>query len=65
MHELDSSIRRFLTSVRGIRIVVFPELISDMLHVSRVSHLDYPSCLRLWTMSKDEPMSLFYETPFS
>ena len=47
MHGFDYSIPRFLTSIRGIHIVVTPELISDVLHVSRVSHLDYPSYPRL------------------
>ena len=65
MHVLDSSIPRFLTSVRGIRIVVTLELISDVLHVLRVSHLDYSGCPRLLTVSKDELMSLFCETPSS
>ena len=65
MHRFDSSIPRFLTSVRGIRIVVTPELISDVLHVPRVSHPDYPGCPRLRTVSKDKLMSLFYKTPSS
>ena len=65
MHGFDYSIPRFLTSIRGIRIVVTPKLISDVLHVLRVSHLDYPSCPRLQTMSKDELMSLFCKTPTS
>ena len=65
MHGFDYSIPRFLTSVQGIRIVVTPELISDVLHFPRVSHPDYPSCHRLRTMSKDELLSLFCETPSS
>ena len=65
MHRFDSSIPCFLTSVRGIRIVVTPELISDVLHVPRVSHPDYPSCPRLRNVFKDEVMSLFCETPSS
>ena len=65
MHGFDSSIPRFLISIRGIRIVVTPELISDVLHVPKVSHPDYPSCPRLRTVSKDELMSLFCETPSS
>ena len=36
-----------------------------MLHVLRVSHPDYTKCPRLQTMSKDELMSLFCETPLS
>ena len=65
MHGFDSSIPRFLNSIRGIRIVVTPERISDVLHVPRVSHLDYLGCPRLRTVSKDELMSLFCETPSS
>ena len=65
MHRFDSSIPHFLTSVRGIRIIVTPELISDVLHVPRVSHPDYPGCPRLRTVSKDKLMSLFYKTPSS
>ena len=65
MHGLDSSIPQFSTCVRGIRKVVTPEIVSEVLHVPRVVHPDYPSydCLR--TMSKDELMSLFCETPSS
>ena len=65
MYGFDSSIPRILTSVRGICIVVTPELISNVLHVPRISHPDYLDCPRLLTMSKDELMSLFYETPSS
>ena len=65
MHRFDYSIPRFLTFVRGIHIVVTPELISSVLHVPRVSHPDYPSCPRLQTVSKEELMSLFCETPLS
>ena len=65
VHKFDSSIPRFLTSVWGIHIVVTLELISDVLHVPRVSHPDYPSCPHLLTVSKDELMSLFCKTPSS
>ena len=65
MHGFDSSIPRFLTFVQGICIVVTQELISDVLYVSKVSHPDYPGCPRLWIVSKDKLMSLFYETPSS
>ena len=40
-------------------------LISDVLHVPRESHPDYPGCPRLRIMSKDELLSLFCETPSS
>ena len=65
MHSFDYSITRFITSVRGIRIVVTPELISDVLHVPGVSHPEYPRCPRLKTVSKHELLSLFCETPSS
>ena len=65
MHGFDSSIPRFLSTVRGIHIVVTLKLISVVLHVPRVSHSDYPDYPSLRTMSKDELMSLFYETPSS
>ena len=63
MHSFDYSKPRFLTFVRGIRIVVTLELISNVLHVLRVSHPNYPGCPCLKTISKDELMSLFCETP--
>ena len=59
MHGFDYSIPRFITSVRGTHIVVTPELIFDVLHVLRESHLDYPRCPCLRTVSKDELLSLF------
>ena len=45
MHGFDTSIPRFVTQVWGIRIVVTPELISDVLHVPKVEFLDYPESL--------------------
>ena len=54
MHGFDTSIPRFVTQVRGVRIVVTPELIFDVLHVPWVKFLDYPSCPRLQTASKNE-----------
>ena len=65
MHGFDYSIPRFITSIQGTHIVVTPELISDVLHVLRESHPNYPRCTRLWTVSKDELLSLFCETPLS
>ena len=50
---------------RGTRIVVTPDLISEVLHVSRVVHPDYLGCDRLRTVSKEELSYLFYETPSS
>ena len=65
MHRFNHSIPRFTTSIRGICIVVTPELISDMLHVSQVPHPDYPECSRLRIVFKDELLFLFCETPSS
>ena len=65
MHSFDYSIPHFITSVRGIHIVVTPELISDVLLISKVSHPDYPGCPRLKIVPKDELLSLFCETPSS
>ena len=65
MHGFDSYVPRFITSVRGTCIVVTPELISEVLHVLRVSHPDYPSCPRPRIVSKDELSSLFCVTPSS
>ena len=65
MHGFDTSIPRFVTQVRGTRIIVTLELISDVLHVPRVSHPDYLGCPCLRIVSKDELLSLLYETPSS
>ena len=64
MHGVDSSVPLFYTRVRGTRIVVTPELVSDVLRVSRVEHPDYPECEHLRTVSKDEMISTFCERPF-
>ena len=63
MHGLDSSVPLFHTGVRGTRIVVTLESVSDVLCVPRVEHPDYPSCERLRIMSKDEMISTFCECP--
>ena len=62
MHGFDTSIPQFAMRIRGTRIVVTPNIVSEILHVMRVSHPDYLSCLHLRTVSKDELLSLFYET---
>ena len=48
---------------RGACIVVTPDLMFEVLHVLRVVHPDYPNGDRLRTMSKDELLSHFYDTP--
>ena len=45
--------------------MVTSDIVSEVLHVPRVTHPDYPSCDHLRTMSKDELMSLFCETSSS
>ena len=61
MHGIDSSIPLFHTHIRGTRIVVTSELVSDVLRVPRVKHSDYPGCKCMRTMSKDEMISAFCE----
>ena len=43
--------------------MVTPDVVSDVLRVPRVEHLDYPDCEHLKIMSKDELMSIFCEHP--
>ena len=65
MHGFNYFVPQFITHVWDTCIVVSPDLISEVLHVSRVEFADYPSYERLRTMSKDELSSCFYETPSS
>ena len=65
MHGFDTSIPQFAIQIRGTRIVVTPEIVSEILHIPRISHRDYPICPRLRTVSKDELLSLFCKTPSS
>ena len=63
MHGFDYSVPLFVTCVRGTRIVVTPDIISDVLRVPRVEHPDYLGCECLRTVSKDELKSAFCECP--
>ena len=63
MHGFDYSIPPFSTRVRGIRIAVTSDIVSEVLHVPKVVHPDYLGCERLQTVSKDELSSLFCKTP--
>ena len=63
MHSIDTSVPQLVMTFKGTCIVVTSNLIFKILHVPRVSHPDYPSYQRLRTMSKDELLSHFYETP--
>ena len=65
MHRFDYSIPFFFTRIQGVRMVVTPDIVSEVLHVPKVVHPDYPDCERLRTMSKDEVAYLFCETPSS
>ena len=65
MHRFDSLVPQFSTRVQGTRMVVTLDIISEVLHVPRVAYLDYPDYDRLRTVSKDELISLFCETPSS
>ena len=54
MHKFDTSVPHFFSRVRGMRIVVTPDIVSEVLHVPRVAHPDYPGYNRLRTVSKYE-----------
>ena len=45
--------------------LISSDIVSEVLHVPKVAHPDYPGYDRLRTVSKDELISLFYETPSS
>ena len=63
MHGFDTSIPRFATQIRGTRIVVTLEIVFEILHIQWVLYPNYLACLCLRTVSKDELLSLFCETP--
>ena len=62
MHRFDYSVPHFITRIRGTRIVVTPDLISEVPHVPKVEFADYPGYEHLRTVSKDKLSSYFYET---
>ena len=43
--------------------MVTPDIVSDVLRILRVEHLDYPGYDRLRTVSKDKLISSFCERP--
>ena len=61
MHGLDSSVPLLITHVWGTRIVVIPDIVSEVLNVPRVKYPNYLSCERLRTVSKDEMISAFFK----
>ena len=63
MHGFDYSIPHFITHVRGTRIAITLQIVTNVLHVPRVEFPDYLGCEHLKTMSKDELKSAFYEHP--
>ena len=63
IHGINTSIPQFAITFRGTRIVVTLDLISEVQHIPKVAHPDYLGCERLRTMSRDELLSHFYETP--
>ena len=65
MHGFDYSISQFSSCVQGIRIIVTPEIVSEVLQVPRVVHPDSLGYQRLRTVSKEDLSSLFCETPSS
>ena len=44
IHSIDTSVPQFASTFKGTRIVVTSNLISEVLHVPKVAHLDYPGC---------------------
>ena len=65
MHGFDYLIPHFVTRVQGTHIIVILDIVSEVLHVPRIAHLNYPGCDHLRTVSKNELLSLFYKTPSS
>ena len=63
MHGFDFLVSLFHTRIQGMLIVVTPELVSDVLRVSRVEFPNYLGCERLRTVSKDEMISAFCDRP--
>ena len=63
MHGFDYSVPFFVIRIWGIRIVVTPDIVFEVLRVPRVEHLDYLGCERLRTVSKDELISFFCDCP--
>ena len=63
MHGFDYSVPLFVTHVQGMHIVVTLDIVSEVVHVPKVEHHDYPGyeCLRI--VSKDKLISSFRECP--
>ena len=65
MHKIDRSVPLFFTRVRGTCIPITPQLVVDVLWVTRIEFPDYPSCERLRTVSRDKLVSAFCKRPFA
>ena len=63
MHGFDFSVPLFSTQDQGMRIVVTPQLVTNVLHVPRVKYPNYLDCEQLRTMSKNEMISASCERP--
>ena len=63
MYGFDYLVPLFVTHIRGMCIVVTPDIVYEVLRVLRVEHLDYLGCDRLRTVSKDELISSLCEHP--
>ena len=61
MHGINWSVPPFFTCVRGTRIPITPQLVTDVLWVHRIEFPDYTGCECLRTVSRDELMSAFCE----
>ena len=61
MHAIDTFVPQFAMTFRGTHIVVTPDLIPEVLHVSKVAHPDYPSYKHLRMVFRDELISHFCE----
>ena len=46
MNGFDTLVPHFVTRVRGSHIVVTLDIVSEVLHVPRIAHPNYPSCDR-------------------
>ena len=60
IHDIDTFVPQFVSTFRGIRIIVTPDLISEVLHIPKVAHLNYPGCEHLRTVSRDDLMCMKY-----
>ena len=60
IHDIDTFVPQFVSTFRGTRIIVTSDLISEVLHVPKVAHLDYPGCEHFRTVSRDDLMCMKY-----